>query len=84
MKFITLLILVLSFSVQAQSLRSLGDVMSDLGNSFKVVTLGLRAGVITPTMFNEAVNIQKYIIESEGIIPNSILSLPNIEQAAAK
>lgn len=84
MKFLAMLLLVSSLSVEAQSLRSLKDVMSDLGSSFKTVTLGLQAGSITPKMVTESGNMIKFIVEAETITPDTILSLPNVDQAAAK
>ncbi|MBP9682208.1 MAG: hypothetical protein KBD76_12445 [Bacteriovorax sp.] len=84
MKFIAFILLLSVASVQAQENRSLKDVMSDLGNSFKAVTLNLQAGIINSNTITEAENVVKYTIESEGIIPESILSLPINEQVNAK
>ncbi len=78
-----MILLISSLTAQAQSLRPLKDVMSDLGASFKVVTLGLQAGSITPKMVTESDGIVKFIVESETITPDTVLALPNIEQAPA-
>jgi hypothetical protein len=84
MKFLAALFLILSFSVGAQSLRSLADAMSDLETSYKEVSVGLQTGSITPQLITSSENVVKFVIESKSIIPNSVLSLPNIEQDAAK
>jgi hypothetical protein len=83
MKFLAMILLVSSLTAQAQSLRPLKDVMSDMGASLKIVTLGLQAGPITPKMVTESDNIVKFIVESEAIAPDTVLALPNIEQAPA-
>lgn len=84
MKFSAMILLLLSLSVEAQSLRPLKDVMTNLGNSLKVVTLAVQAGTITPTIIQEADNVVKYTIESEAITPDTVLSLPRIDQEAAQ
>lgn len=84
MKFMAFIFLFSLATAQAQLNRSLKDVMSDLGNSFKAVSLNLQAGIINSNTIIEADNVVKYTIESEVIIPESILSLPNSEQTNAK
>lgn len=84
MKYILSLALLVSFAVNAQSLRSLEDVMKDMGKSFKTISTAVSAKAITPATVTEAQKLVSLIVESESITPDTVLSLPNVEQEAAK
>lgn len=83
MKFLTIALL-LSFSVSAQELRSLKSVMSDMGSNLKAITIQIQAGSITPKMISSAEALLALTKESETFTPDTVLSLPNVEQDAAK
>jgi hypothetical protein len=84
MKLLAAILLVSSISIQAQNLRSLKDVMSDMGAIFKTLTIAITAGTINPKIIEESAKLVTLVKESEAITPDTILSLPNVDQAAAK
>lgn len=84
MKKLAALFLVFAISAYAQNVRSLKDVMEDMGAAYKAVTLNVTLGNLGPKTQSESDTIVKTIRESMNIIPDTILSLPNIEQDAAK
>lgn len=84
MKKFVVLFLLLVMSIHAQNLRSLKDVMEEMGAAYKSVTLSVTLGNLGPKTQSESDTIVKTIRESMNIIPDTILSLPNIEQDAAK
>ncbi len=84
MKKLAALFLFLAMSVQAQNVRALKDVMEDMGSAYKIVTLNVTLGNLGPKTQSESDTIVKTIRESMNIMPDTILSLPNIEQEAAK
>ena len=83
MKYLVIMLFTVSLAASAQSQRQLKDVMSDLGDNFKTVSTGLQTGKITPQMVKASELIIKFVTESETLVPDTILSLPNIEQPAA-
>jgi len=83
MKYLAIMFLTVSLAASAQAQRQLKDVMSDLGDNFKAVSMGLQTGKMTPQMLKASELIIKFVTESETIIPDTILSLPNVERPAA-
>ena len=84
MKTLITLIVLMSLSTQAQSLRSLKGIMSDMGSTLKSITMAIQSGNISPKTVADAETFVKQIIEAEAITPDTVLSLPRVDQDAAK
>jgi dGTP triphosphohydrolase len=84
MKRIVSLLLLLSLSANAQALRSLKDVMKEMGDSFKNINTTVAATGIDDKVATESANILKLIKESQTFSPTTVTNLPNVDREKAQ
>jgi len=83
-KILAMLLVIGSLSASAQNLRPLKDRMEDMGTSFKTIGASLMIGSINAKVVTESDKLINLTRESAQITPDTILSLPRVEQARAK